>query len=73
MPAICAQIPKAVLLMFGVGPARVDLEAQAAVLGMSDHVRLLGVKSQVVVGDYYRVGDVLLSARVSESQGQSYM
>ncbi|MDB7663172.1 glycosyltransferase family 4 protein [Lacticaseibacillus rhamnosus] len=73
MPAILAQIPKAVLLIVGDGPAREDLEAQAAELGIADHVRFTGEIDHDDVGDYYRVGDVFVSASDSESQGLTYI
>ncbi|RXT55321.1 glycosyltransferase family 4 protein [Lacticaseibacillus chiayiensis] len=73
MPAILAQIPDAVLLIVGDGPAREDLETQAAELGIADHVRFTGEITHDDVGDYYRVGDVFVSASDSESQGLTYI
>ncbi|WP_125706714.1 glycosyltransferase family 4 protein [Lacticaseibacillus daqingensis] len=73
MPAILAQVPQAVLLIVGDGPAREDLEAQAAELGLGEHVRFVGEVDHNAVADYYRAADIFVSASDSESQGLTYI
>lgn len=73
MPAILAQVPDAVLLIVGDGPAREDLEEQAAQLALGDHVRFTGEVDHDEVPDYYRVGDLFASPSDSEAQGLTYI
>lgn len=73
MPAVLAQVPNAVLLVVGDGPAREDLEHQAQNLGISDHVRFIGQVDHADVPDYYRAADIFVSASDSESQGLTYI
>ncbi|WP_461227421.1 glycosyltransferase family 4 protein [Lacticaseibacillus suihuaensis] len=73
MPAILKQVPDAVLLIVGDGPAREDLASQAEALGLGEHVRFTGEVDHSAVPDYYRVGDVFVSASDSESQGLTYI
>lgn len=44
---VVQQIPAACLLIAGDGPLRSDLEAEAAALGLDDHVRFLGWRDDV--------------------------
>lgn len=44
---VVQQIPAACLLIAGDGPLRSDLEAEAAALGLGDHVRFLGWRDDV--------------------------
>ncbi|WP_225048157.1 glycosyltransferase family 4 protein [Lacticaseibacillus kribbianus] len=73
MPDILKQVPNAVLLVVGDGPAREDLAQQAESLGIADHVRFTGEVDHDAVPDYYRAGDVFVSASDSESQGLTYI
>ncbi|WP_179396295.1 glycosyltransferase family 4 protein [Lacticaseibacillus absianus] len=73
MPAILDQVPDAVLLIVGDGPAHEDLQKQAAQLGLGDHVRFTGEVDHNAVPDYYRAADLFVSASDSESQGLTYI
>lgn len=59
------------LLLVGGGPRRQELEAQARALGVS--VVFTGMVSPAQVLDYYRLGDLFVSASSSETQGLTYL
>ena len=60
------------LLLVGDGPERADLEARAEALGIRDKVVFAGMVDRRQVADYYRLGDVFVSASSSETQGLTY-
>lgn len=62
-----------VFLIVGDGPAKEQLEKQAADLGISDHVIFTGMVEPSSVQDYYQLGDVFVSASTSETQGLTYI
>jgi glycosyltransferase involved in cell wall biosynthesis len=47
MPAVVEQLPRTVLAIAGDGVLRSELEAEARALGVADHIRFLGVRSDV--------------------------
>ena len=59
------------LLLVGDGPDRARLEALAAASGA--RVRFAGMVSPLEVADYYRLGDLFVSASSSETQGLTYI
>lgn len=61
------------LLLVGDGPHRAALEAQVRELGLSDRVRFAGMVPREQVPDYYRAGDLFVSASSSETQGLTYL
>ena len=60
-------------LIVGDGPAREDLEKQAAQLHISDHVVFTGMVPPAEVQNYYQLGDIFVSASTSETQGLTYI
>lgn len=68
-----ADRPDVVLVMVGDGPHRAELEAHAVSLGISDRVRFTGVVDPAEVQRWYRVGDVFVSASLSETQGLTFI
>ena len=68
-----AQNDKLVLLIVGDGPARKELEEEAARLGVEDHVIFTGMVDPGQVHAYYQLGDVFVSASTSETQGLTYL
>jgi 1,2-diacylglycerol 3-alpha-glucosyltransferase len=72
-PQILAQVPKAVLMIVGDGPALEDLQDQAKALGIADHVLFTGQVPHHRVQDYYHAANVLISASDTESQGLTYI
>lgn len=63
----------AVLVLVGDGPYRGDLEARAARLGISEQVRFTGVIDPAEIPRWYRIGDVFVSASLSETQGLTFI
>lgn len=47
MPMVVERLPRAVLAIAGDGALRPELEKEAQALGVSDHIRFLGVRSDV--------------------------
>lgn len=73
MPTILQQVPNAVLLIVGDGPARESLEEQVEDMGLEKHVRFTGQVQHDEVPLYYRAADIFLSASDSEAQGLTYL
>lgn len=73
MPAILRQVPTAVLVIVGEGPAEADLHEQVRQLQLQDHVRFTGEVVNERVNDYYRMANVFVSTSKSESQGLTYI
>ncbi len=65
--------PKLVFLIVGDGPAREELQRSAENFGVADKVIFTGMVSPEVVQDYYRLGDIFVSASTSETQGLTYV
>ena len=61
------------LVLVGDGPYRQELEARAARLGIADRVRFVGVVDPHDVQRWYRLGDVFVSASLSETQGLTFI
>ncbi|MCR6546458.1 glycosyltransferase family 4 protein [Dehalobacterium formicoaceticum] len=64
---------KLTFLIVGDGPHRGALEHLAADLGIGDSVRFTGMISPEHIGAYYHLGDIFVSASVSETQGLTYV
>ena len=61
------------LLLVGDGPYRGALEEKVKQLGISDRVIFAGMAPPEHIADYYRLGDVFVSASQSETQGLTYL
>ena len=61
------------LLLVGDGPSRQELEEQVRALGMENRVTFTGMVPPARVADYYRLGDLFVSASTSETQGLTYL
>ncbi len=61
------------LLLVGDGPYRGALEEKVKQLGISDKVIFAGMAPPEHIADYYRLGDVFVSASQSETQGLTYL
>ncbi|GHP12583.1 1,2-diacylglycerol 3-glucosyltransferase [Lentilactobacillus fungorum] len=73
MPKILEQVPNAMLMIVGDGPAKDDLMAQVHQLQLDQHVVFTGEISNDHVNAFYRAADVFVSASESESQGLTYI
>lgn len=61
------------LLMVGDGPYRQTLEDAVRELGLRERVVFTGMVKPAQVADYYRLGDLFVSASTSETQGLTYI
>jgi 1,2-diacylglycerol 3-alpha-glucosyltransferase len=61
------------LLLVGDGPYRQTLEEMVRDLGLRDRVVFAGMVKPAQVTDYYRLGDLFVSASTSETQGLTYI
>ncbi len=61
------------LLLVGDGPYRGTLEEKVKRLGISDKVIFAGMAPPEHIADYYRLGNVFVSASQSETQGLTYL
>lgn len=68
-----AKLPAARFVIVGDGPAMAALKEHAAALDLTDAVIFVGEVNHHDVYSYYRLGDVFLSASVSETQGLTFI
>ena len=64
---------KTLFVIVGGGPALEPLKALATKLGISENVRFVGPVSPDTVPLYYHLGDVFVSASITETQGLTFM
>ncbi len=64
---------KTKLLIVGAGPCLGELKQTAKALDISDKVIFTGMVQPEKINEYYRLGDVFLSASKSETQGLTYI
>ena len=70
MPEIVRQIPEALLVIVGKGEIRAELEAQAASLGMEEHIRFAGFVPDDDLPTYYCAADLsIMPTRALEGFG----
>jgi len=62
-----------VLVLVGDGPYRPELEARARELGIAERVRFAGVADPAEVQRWYRIGELFVSASLSETQGLTFI
>lgn len=60
-------------LIVGGGPFLVELEELSRYLKISDHVHFVGKVPPDQVGFYYHLGEIFVSASVTETQGLTFM
>jgi Glycosyltransferase len=73
MPEIFQKEPDARLLIVGDGPGRAALEKQVNSLGITNRVVFAGAKPWNEIGKYYQLGDIFVSASISETQGLTFI
>lgn len=70
MARLVPQVPEAMLLITGEGPARETLQILVQNLGLSDHIRFLGyLNRQGELEDCYSAADIFVFASSTETQG----
>ncbi len=73
LPAVFEKNESARFLVIGDGPHKETLEKYALSLGISHKVIFAGAKPWTEIGSYYQVGDIFVSASVSETQGLTFV
>lgn len=69
----CREEPHARLVIVGEGPWAQNLKEQARELGCAPRVTFTGPKPYAKIDQYYRMGEVFVSASHSETQGLTYI
>lgn len=72
MPSLFERMDYARLVIVGDGPCRDELEKLAESLNIADKVIFTGAKPWAEIGKYYQLGDVFVTASVSETQGLTF-
>lgn len=73
LPLILAKIPNVKYVSVGDGPYTAELEILAHSLGVGASVIFAGPRCWSVIGKYYQIGDIFVSASTSETQGIVYI
>ena len=67
---VVKQIPEALLVIAGEGPAEKSLQQQCAELGLNQHIQFIGyLDRNTMLNACYRAADVFVFASLSETQG----
>lgn len=69
LPYIIEKYPKAILTVVGFGPELAERQAQAARLGLQDHVHFAGACAQSDLPAYYRRATMLVAPFVQAATG----
>ncbi len=72
LPYLLVKMPQAKLVIVGDGPARLELEELANHLGVRQSVIFTGMQPWSNIGKFYQIGDVFVSASISETQGLTF-
>lgn len=72
MPLVLQELPEAKLVIVGDGPSRLELEELAQKLNVRDSVIFTGMQPWSGIGKMYQLGDVFVSASVTETQGLTF-
>lgn len=72
MPMLLQKIPNAKLVIVGDGPSRLELEEFAQTLGVRNSVIFTGMQPWSGIARMYQLGDVFVSASVTETQGLTF-
>jgi len=72
MPLLLVKIPDAKLVIVGDGPFRLELEELARTLNVRDSVIFTGMQPWSSIGRMYQLGDVFVSASITETQGLTF-
>ncbi len=73
MLGLLQKLPKSRLLIIGDGPERDDLERLSRDLGIEDKVSFAGEQPWSEIGKYYQLGDLFVSASITETQGLTFI
>lgn len=71
-PAVVKRIPNAKFFIVGDGPETNHLREMVKELQLEDAVIFAGLQPWATIGKFYQLGDVFVSASVSETQGLTF-
>ena len=71
-PEVLREVPHAQLFIVGDGPEMENLKELAKTLELEDHIIFAGLQPWQTIGKFYQLGDVFVSASVSETQGLTF-
>jgi 1,2-diacylglycerol 3-alpha-glucosyltransferase len=72
MSLLVSKIPRAKLVIVGDGPSRLELEELANHLNIRSSVIFTGMQPWHTIGKFYQLGDIFVSASVTETQGLTF-
>ena len=72
MSLLVLKIPDAKLVIVGDGPSRLELEELAAKLNIRSSIIFTGMQPWSNIGKIYQLGDIFVSASVTETQGLTF-
>ena len=73
LPKYIAKNPNTKFLMVGDGPLRKELAEEAAKIGILGNVIFTGEQPWSSIDKFYKMGDVFISASLSETQGLTFI
>lgn len=72
IPKLLGKLPNAKLVIVGDGPVKNDLEDLVKSLNIQENVIFTGAKKYEDIGKYYQLGNVFVSASITETQGLTF-
>ena len=72
MALLISKVPQAKLVIVGDGPSRLQLEELAVELNVRDAIIFTGMQPWNTIGRIYQIGDIFVSASVTETQGLTF-
>lgn len=72
LPEVIKQVPHAQLFIVGDGPEMTHLKELTQTLHLEEHIIFAGLQPWQTIGKFYQLGDVFVSASVSETQGLTF-
>ena len=72
LPKVIKEVPNAQFFVVGDGPEMNHLRALAKALQLESNIIFAGLQPWSTIGKFYQLGDVFVSASVSETQGLTF-
>jgi len=72
MANLVLKIPNAKFVIVGDGPSRLEIEELATQLNIRHSIIFTGIQPWNTIGKFYQLGDIFVSASVTETQGLTF-